>query len=142
MLAPVLEAFFTERLQQQRRASPHTIAAYRDTFRLLLAFAEKRLGKAPSFGGGLRGIQSRQDRDPPGHRYIHSGGGIMIHRRVSAVASRSCGVRRSLMSRIRREPHRSPCKQRSSLLAMRTWEHAAAAAAAAAAHGAIAGRAS
>ena len=48
MLAPVLEAFFTERLQQQRRASPHTIAAYRDTFRLLLAFAEKRLGKAPS----------------------------------------------------------------------------------------------
>jgi integrase/recombinase XerD len=48
ILAPVLEAFFTERLQQQRRASPHTIAAYRDTFRLLLAFAEKRLGKAPS----------------------------------------------------------------------------------------------
>jgi integrase/recombinase XerD len=46
-LAPVLEAFFTERLQQ-RRASPHTIAAYRDTFRLLLAFAEKRLRKAPS----------------------------------------------------------------------------------------------
>jgi site-specific recombinase XerD len=47
-LAPVLEAFFTERLQQQRQASPHTIAAYRDTFRLLLGFAEKQLGKAPS----------------------------------------------------------------------------------------------
>jgi site-specific recombinase XerD len=47
-LAPLLEAFFTERLQRQRQASPHTIAAYRDTFRLLLAFAEKRLGKAPS----------------------------------------------------------------------------------------------
>lgn len=47
-LAPILEAFFTERLQQQRRASPHTIAAYRDTFRLLLAFAGRRLGKAPS----------------------------------------------------------------------------------------------
>jgi site-specific recombinase XerD len=47
-LAPILEAFFTERLQRQRQASAHTIAAYRDTFRLLLGFAEKRLGKAPS----------------------------------------------------------------------------------------------
>jgi len=47
-LAPILEAFFTVRLQEQRRTSPHTIAAYRDSFRLLLAFAEKRLGKAPS----------------------------------------------------------------------------------------------
>jgi site-specific recombinase XerD len=47
-LAPLLEAFFTERLLRQRRASPHTIAAYRDTFRLLLAFAEKRIGKPPS----------------------------------------------------------------------------------------------
>jgi site-specific recombinase XerD len=47
-LAPLLEVFFTERLQTQRQASAHTIAAYRDAFRLLLAFAEKRLGKAPS----------------------------------------------------------------------------------------------
>jgi site-specific recombinase XerD len=47
-LAPILEAFFTERLQRQRRASEHTIAAYRDAFRLLLSFAEKRLGKSPS----------------------------------------------------------------------------------------------
>ena len=47
-LAPVLEAFFTERLQQQLRSSAHTIAAYRDAFRLLLRFAERRLGKAPS----------------------------------------------------------------------------------------------
>lgn len=47
-LAPLLETFFTERLQRQRQASPHTIAAYRDAFRLLLRFAEKRLGKAPS----------------------------------------------------------------------------------------------
>jgi hypothetical protein len=35
-LAPTLEAFFTDRLTRQRRASPHTIAAYRDTLRLLL----------------------------------------------------------------------------------------------------------
>lgn len=48
MVAPVLEAFFTERLLRQRQASPHTVAAYRDTFRLLLRFAQVRLGKTPS----------------------------------------------------------------------------------------------
>ena len=47
-LAPTLEAFFTDRLVNQRDASPHTIAAYRDTFRLLLAFAQQRTGKQPS----------------------------------------------------------------------------------------------
>jgi integrase/recombinase XerD len=44
----LLETFFTRRLIAQRKASPHTIASYRDTFRLLLQFAEKRLAKAPS----------------------------------------------------------------------------------------------
>lgn len=48
LAAPLLEAFFTERLLRQRRASPHTVAAYRDTFRLLLRFAQARLGKAPA----------------------------------------------------------------------------------------------
>ena len=38
-LAPVLQAFFTERLMAQRRASPHTITGYRDTLRLLVGFA-------------------------------------------------------------------------------------------------------
>jgi integrase/recombinase XerD len=47
-LAPTLQAFFTERLVRQRHASPHTIAAYRDSFRLLLGYAEGRLGKPPS----------------------------------------------------------------------------------------------
>jgi integrase/recombinase XerD len=47
-LAPTLQAFFTERLLGQRGASPNTIAAYRDTFRLLLAFAAERLGRPPS----------------------------------------------------------------------------------------------
>ena len=46
--APLLEAFFTQRLMRQRRASAHTIASYRDTFRLLLQFAQRRLHKAPS----------------------------------------------------------------------------------------------
>lgn len=46
--ASLLEAFFTQRLMQQRQASAHTIASYRDTFRLLLLFAHRRLRKAPS----------------------------------------------------------------------------------------------
>ncbi|MGI8808726.1 MAG: tyrosine-type recombinase/integrase [Acidimicrobiales bacterium] len=46
-LAPSLEAFFTQRLMAQRRVSPHTIAAYRDAFRLLLGFAEQRTGTRP-----------------------------------------------------------------------------------------------
>jgi site-specific recombinase XerD len=47
-LAPTLQAFFTDRLARQRQASPHTIAAYRDTVKLLLVFAEQRTGKSPS----------------------------------------------------------------------------------------------
>lgn len=46
-LAPTMERFFTERLLTQRRASPHTVASYRDTFRLLMAFAQQRTGKRP-----------------------------------------------------------------------------------------------
>jgi integrase/recombinase XerD len=48
LLAGPLQAFFTERLQRQRRASGNTIASYRDTFRLLLSFAQQRLRKEPS----------------------------------------------------------------------------------------------
>ncbi|HEX2665290.1 MAG TPA: site-specific integrase [Candidatus Acidoferrum sp.] len=44
----LLQSFFTKRLMAQRRASPHTIASYRDTFRLLLQFAHKELGKPAS----------------------------------------------------------------------------------------------
>ena len=47
-LGTLVESFFCKRLISQRRASPHTIASYRDTFRLLLAFAQKRLSRAPS----------------------------------------------------------------------------------------------
>jgi len=47
-LAPTLEAFFTERLIGQRNASPNTVAAYRDTWRLVLRFARARTGKEPS----------------------------------------------------------------------------------------------
>ena len=47
-LAGHLEAFFTDRLQRQRQASPHTIMAYRDTFRLLLRYARDQHGLPPS----------------------------------------------------------------------------------------------
>jgi site-specific recombinase XerD len=47
-LAPTLQAFFTDRLIAQRQASPRTVAAYRDTLRLLLGFAQQRTGTPPS----------------------------------------------------------------------------------------------
>jgi integrase/recombinase XerD len=46
-LAPVLQGFFTDRLARQKKASPNTVAAYRDTCRLLLAFAQDKTGKQP-----------------------------------------------------------------------------------------------
>jgi integrase/recombinase XerD len=47
-IAPIMQAFFTDRLMSQLHASPHTIASYRDTMRLLLAFARQQHGKEPS----------------------------------------------------------------------------------------------
>lgn len=47
-LPALLQRFFTDRLLSQLDASPHTIASYRDAFRLLLVFASKRLGREPS----------------------------------------------------------------------------------------------
>jgi integrase/recombinase XerD len=46
-LAPTQQAFFTDRLIRQRHASPQTIAAYRDAWRLLLTFAATRTGQLP-----------------------------------------------------------------------------------------------
>lgn len=47
-LATTLQAFFTDRLARQRQVSPNTLAAYRDTLRLLLVFAADKKGKGPS----------------------------------------------------------------------------------------------
>jgi site-specific recombinase XerD len=44
----LLQRFFSERLIRQLDASPHTVASYRDAFRLLLLFASRHLGRAPS----------------------------------------------------------------------------------------------
>ena len=68
----LLERFFTQRLIAQRRVSPHTIASYRDPFRLLLRFVEKRLHKPPSeltltdldpavIGAFLDGLEKERD---------------------------------------------------------------------------------
>jgi site-specific recombinase XerD len=46
-LAPTLQTFFSQRLINEKGASQHTIAAYRDTFRLLLGFAQQHIGKQP-----------------------------------------------------------------------------------------------
>ena len=46
-LAPLMQGFFTDKLMRQRQASAHTISAYRDTFKLLLDFAQRRRGRRP-----------------------------------------------------------------------------------------------
>jgi site-specific recombinase XerD len=46
--AALLQSFFADRLLRQMRASLHTVASYRDTFRLLLRYAAERLKKPPS----------------------------------------------------------------------------------------------
>ncbi len=46
-IAPTLQAFFTDRLITQRNASPETVASYRDTMRLLLAYTHQQTGKQP-----------------------------------------------------------------------------------------------
>lgn len=48
LIAPTLGSFFTSRLAAQRKASPHTIAAYRDSIRLLLCFAAGKTGRPAS----------------------------------------------------------------------------------------------
>jgi integrase/recombinase XerD len=47
-LTPTLQAFFTDRLMRERHASPHTVAAYRDSFRLLLTYIASTTGKTPA----------------------------------------------------------------------------------------------
>ena len=68
-LAPLLQGFFTDKLMRQRQASPHTVAAYRDTFKLLLGFVTQRTGRqaaqlglddldAPTIGAFLHHLET------------------------------------------------------------------------------------
>jgi len=47
-LAPLLQGFFTDRLMTQYGASPHTVASYRDAFKLLLGYIHQQTGKLPA----------------------------------------------------------------------------------------------
>jgi site-specific recombinase XerD len=48
LIAPTLQAFFTDRLARQLQASPRTIASYRDTLKLLLGYVHDTTGKQPT----------------------------------------------------------------------------------------------
>jgi integrase/recombinase XerD len=63
LIAPTLQAFFTDRLTQQLNASPRTIASYRDSLRLLLCFADDRTGIA--IGAGMGRPRRAADRRVP-----------------------------------------------------------------------------
>jgi hypothetical protein len=97
-LPALLQRFFTDRLQSQLDASPHTVASYRDAFRLLLVFAAERLGRPPSrlrvedldpAWGGLpirHGVMGRREAEaPPGACMAIAG---VIDSRHEASASR------------------------------------------------------
>jgi site-specific recombinase XerD len=48
LIAPLVQSFFTDHLVRQRRASPQTVASYRDTFRLLIPHLSQTTGRKPS----------------------------------------------------------------------------------------------
>src|SRR6266576_1306617 len=48
LIAPLVQSFFTDHLVRQRRASPQTVASYRDTFRLLIQHLSQATGRKPS----------------------------------------------------------------------------------------------
>lgn len=86
-LGTLVEAFFCKRLISQRRVSPHTIASYRDTFRLLLAFAQKRLRRPPS-QLELKGISPSLVSDFLDHLEATRGNGARTRNlRLTAVRS-------------------------------------------------------
>ena len=64
LLAPSMQAYFTDRLIDQRRASPNTIAAYRHTFQLLLRFATDRTGTTAERAGHHRSRRAADRRVP------------------------------------------------------------------------------
>lgn len=87
--ATLLQRFFTERLMQQRQASPHTISSYRDTFRLLFKFTRNRLRKppdriafedvdAPLIGAFLNDLQKSRGITPPQSQQPAGGHSILL----------------------------------------------------------------
>jgi len=75
ILLPCCSSFFITRLMAQRKASPHTIASYRDTFRLLLQFAQKAPTQSP-LSVGLDDLDASFGRRVPGRRRIDTHTGL------------------------------------------------------------------
>ena len=93
----LLQAYFTERLMEECNASHHTIANYRDTFRLLIAYAQKRLKKPPT-------KLAIQDLDAT---FVL---GFLEYLEKTAATPRAagtCGCRRSIRSLLM-QPFRNP----------------------------------
>ena len=72
-LPPLLQGFFAERLASQRDASPHTIAAYRDSFRLLLRFLRERTGKRLMQSAGIEKQAGIVDEETKGRAQVRQG---------------------------------------------------------------------
>lgn len=94
-LAPLLQRFFTDKLDRHPNASPHTKAAYADTFRLLLTYAQQATGIAPSaltladldadlIGGFLQHLETERAKTPLTRAAV----GKLIARHTAAAAGR------------------------------------------------------
>ena len=83
-LAPTMQSFFTMRLAAQQNASPNTVAAYRDTFRLLLRFVNDTTGVTPN-----KLTIEELDADTIGRflDHLESGRGTSIKTRNSRLAA-------------------------------------------------------
>ena len=111
-IAPALQEYFTQRLIGQRQASPHTVAAYRDCFRLLFAYMAQTSGKQP--GARLRGPRRRHDQRVP-HPPGEERGVSVSTRNARLVALRSWFAFAAPPSRARRAHRtgaRDPSKRR------------------------------
>ena len=96
-LAPTLEAFFTGRLINEKGVSPHTIAAYRDTFRLLLAFAQtthRQTAVQARDRGSRRAVDHRVPRPPRARprQQPHEPGTRAWQRSTRCSASPRCAI--------------------------------------------------
>ena len=87
-LAPTLQAYFTDRLLCQRRASPNTVASYRDTFRLLLGFAQQQTGtRAGTPGARAISTRPRSARSSTTSRHDRGNSARTRNIRLAAVHS-------------------------------------------------------
>lgn len=83
----LIQPFFTDRLCTQMEASHHTIAGYRDTFRLQIRYAGSRYGKPPT-KLTIRADQSTLQGRFPWHRCLYPVHGEGAKRTQYAASSR------------------------------------------------------